>query len=107
MASEFFTDDKLKAPGRLSPGPSNLFRSLGGSIEATGRRQANAEPGSIANKKIAPLGSTGSWLLRHRCQRCLRVRANALDHGTEPVRSLRGQVLAQPQPLKHRNRVGR
>src|SRR5262249_42593330 len=28
---------KWKAPGRLSPGPSSLFRSLGGSIEATGR----------------------------------------------------------------------
>src|SRR6516225_4161650 len=27
---------KWKAPGRLSPGPSSLFRSLGGSIEATG-----------------------------------------------------------------------
>jgi HD superfamily phosphohydrolase len=45
--------------------------------------------------------------LRRRCQRRLRVRANALDHGTKPVRSLRGQVLAQPQALKHRDRVGR
>jgi HD superfamily phosphohydrolase len=45
--------------------------------------------------------------LRRRCQRRLRVRVNALDHGTKPVRSVRGQVLAQPQALKHRDRVGR
>jgi hypothetical protein len=35
---------RAKAPGRLSPGPSSLFRSLGGSIETTGSNRANAAP---------------------------------------------------------------
>jgi hypothetical protein len=101
-------------PGRTPPlrwavgqGASSLFRSLGVRLRPPKRRQANAEPGSMANKKSRHWSKRGGGLLRHRCQRRLRVRANALDHGTEPVRSLRSQVLAQTQPLKHRDRVGR
>ena len=34
-------------------------------------------------------------------------RANALDHGTEAVRALRSEVLAQAQALEQGDRVGR
>jgi len=97
-----------KAPGRLSPGPSSLFRSLGG-----GRLRPPEDDRQMPSqvpwptKKSRDWGKRGRWLLRHRRQRRLRVRSNALDHGAKPVRSLRGQVLAQAQPLKHRDRVRR
>src|SRR6266487_4053375 len=35
------------------------------------------------------------------------IRTNALDHGAEPVRALRGQMLAQAKPLENRDSIHR
>ncbi len=39
-------------------------------------------------------------------QRTARVAADALDHGTEPIRALRSEVLAQAEALEGGNRIG-
>src|SRR6185369_14060991 len=42
-----------------------------------------------------------------RRERRTRIRPDALHHGTEPVRALRRQMLAQAQTVEYRDRVGR
>jgi hypothetical protein len=55
----------------------------------------------MVEKKVPTLRARGVG----RC--CARVGANALDHRTESVRALRGEMLAQAQALEHGDRVGR
>src|SRR5256885_2197147 len=55
----------------------------------------------MVEKKVPTLRARGVG----RC--CARVGANALDHRTESVRALRGEMLAQAQPVEHGDRIGR
>ena len=55
----------------------------------------------MVEKKVPTLRARGVG----RC--CARVGANALDHRTESVLALRGEMLAQAQPVEHGDRIGR